>query len=179
MKTQKPAPYVCARLTSGEVIPLGKDCSCVTHAGPHWLHADQMWKEANKAILAQGQTMLACQGFAVEESARLREKAWQMERLKIAQLLTVEQSAGLSIARGIRPEVKRLLSYSLAEVERMGLPNHLHYAFVAIWEWSAVLLEGRAGRKQEAFWTKYGQAAYYARINKVRAACGFAPLANV
>lgn len=161
--------YTCARLESGEVIRLQKECDCVTHAGPHWQHADRLWKESN-ARLRESSPL----AYAHEESARLRELLYVFQREKIAQLLTEEEGAHL-VRPGLRHAVKQALHLSRNDAEK-HLGGRTLRSYVAIWEWCGFRSGGRAGAKQEAFWQAHGKEAFYRRINKVRAACGFAPM---
>lgn len=78
-----------ARLTDGSVVELVKDCGCVIHEGPHWLHMDEVSKRLNQPLREKALTgsQLAAYALATEEIARLREKRYQMESRRIAQLL--------------------------------------------------------------------------------------------
>ena len=67
-------------------MTLEKDCECLTHDGPHWLHMDEVSKALNRPLLESG-TFLSLHGFAKEEAARLREKLYQMTSRNIAKLL--------------------------------------------------------------------------------------------
>lgn len=79
----------------GHTIELEKDCNCVTHEGPHWLHADELWRQKNRKLLeiandASIELMRrysALSGHATEEEARLDEKARMMKRHGIAELI--------------------------------------------------------------------------------------------
>jgi hypothetical protein len=65
-------------------MKLTKDCECITHDGPHFLHMDALdWERNLKHLKAGG-----VRGFVVEEQARLREKLWHMERLGISHIPT-------------------------------------------------------------------------------------------
>lgn len=75
-----------AMLSNGSVIELKKDCECLAHDGPHWLHTDETRRLANKKLLEMG-SFLACQGFAVEEQSRLRDKMAKMQALGIAEII--------------------------------------------------------------------------------------------
>ena len=176
-------PYTCARLTSGQIVPLRKDCECVTHTGPHWLDTDRAWREANR--LPANPSMLALHGHAQEEIMRLGELRRAMEREHIAQLLTDEDVTALrasgeaiDLSRpGLRPAVKRLICLSYNDAEAIGPGWRTWAGFVACWEWIAPRMAGRAGKKHDQFWQTYGREAYYARINRVRKGCGFEPFA--
>ena len=72
-----------ARLTSGEVVTLPKDCACRTHEGPHWLYLDE-WErtEASRALKAQD----LFEHIFIEQ-ARLQAKAWHMQHQGIVELI--------------------------------------------------------------------------------------------
>ncbi len=84
-----------AKLNDGSVVELPKDCDCITHEGPHWLHANDLWRGRNRSLMdnARDQAadpvrrMLAMQGLAREEMARLAEKGRLFERHGIARLI--------------------------------------------------------------------------------------------
>ena len=86
---------VQAVLESGETVVLLKDCDCVTHDGPHWVHADEAWREANRNMFARAQSTgtpadlahYACHGFAVEELARLTSLEHSLRHRRIARLV--------------------------------------------------------------------------------------------
>jgi hypothetical protein len=40
--------------TTGDTIELVKDCDCVTHNGPHWLHMNDFDKHRNSEMLERG-----------------------------------------------------------------------------------------------------------------------------
>ena len=174
--------YTCARLTTGQIVPLRKDCECITHAGPHWLYADASWRKANR--LPDSPSMLALYGHAQEEIARLRELRWAMEREGIAQLLTDEDLTALrasgeavDVSRpGLKPHLRRAIQLSYIEAQRQFGGGRTWEAYVALWEWCSVRLGGSAARKHDQFVDRFGYPAYYARINRVRKACGFAPI---
>ncbi|MCX7100987.1 MAG: hypothetical protein NTX38_05710 [Methylobacter sp.] len=75
-----------ARLKDGSIVDLLKDCSCVTHEGPHWIHADNLYREANKLLLNTC-TRLASAGFAIEEQVRLQRKLQIMNAKGIVEIL--------------------------------------------------------------------------------------------
>lgn len=58
------------------VIELVKDCDCADHDGPHWLYANNKWRDANARLREQAKSGLpgslyAFNGAMVEEIARL------------------------------------------------------------------------------------------------------------
>jgi hypothetical protein len=78
-----------ARLKTGEVIVLKKDCECVIHDGPHWLHMDDLDKRLNAPLRAramQGES-LAFHAYAEAELRRLDEKRRNMERQHIVEII--------------------------------------------------------------------------------------------
>lgn len=56
-----------ARLEDGSIVTLEKDCSCIDHQGPHWLHSDHLFRQLNLQLL--GPNKLQTQAFAIEEQA--------------------------------------------------------------------------------------------------------------
>jgi len=96
-----------ARLTNGTIVTLEKDCGCIIHDGPHWLHADAVWKRLNnehkdklgrriEELMAAKEALrqpdiwnveLAWRAYAKEEQMRLAEKLRNMECLGIEELL--------------------------------------------------------------------------------------------
>jgi len=74
-----------ARLEGGSIVTLEKDCSCIDHEGPHWLHSDQLFRQLNLQLL--GPNMFQTQAFAIEEQARLSRKLSIMNAKRIAELL--------------------------------------------------------------------------------------------
>jgi hypothetical protein len=80
------------------VVELVKDCGCVTHEGPCWLHYDHLIRTQNRRLLASLQAQAAgptdvgmwavlCDAYMREEMVRLREKRQEMERQGIVELL--------------------------------------------------------------------------------------------
>ncbi len=128
--------------------------------------------------------MLALRGHAQEEIIRLGALRRAMETHKIAQLLTDEDVAALrasgeavDLSRlGLKPRLRELIRLSYNEAEALGLGWRTWSGYLALWEWCAVRLGGNASRKHDQFWRKHGPVAYYARINRVRKACGFEPI---
>ena len=68
-----------AILTTGNTIELIKNCGCVTHDGPHWLHMDVLTHRMNSELLENG----FVNGLLDNEMRRLDEKARNMARLNI------------------------------------------------------------------------------------------------
>jgi hypothetical protein len=193
--TAKRAPaYVCARLTTGQIVPLRKDCECITHTGPHWLNATEDRRASNRELLDRAQrsanagnnmdATLALHGLANEEIARLRELAFQFRKHGIAQLLTPAdvdaiRAAGeaVDVSRpGLKPHLRAAIRLCYNDARREFAGGRTWTAYLALWEWCGFRDGGIAGDKQERFYAKHGRAAYYARINRVRAACGFEPV---
>ena len=78
-----------AKLESGEVIILEKDCDCVVHEGPHWLYMDDMDKRLNAPLrerALRGEP-LAFKAYAEAELRRLGTKRSEMERPNIAEIV--------------------------------------------------------------------------------------------
>jgi hypothetical protein len=68
-------------------FPFEKDCECITHDGPHWLHLDALDWARNLELLKSG----GVRGFVSEEAQRLGRKADEMERRGLAR---IPQEAG-------------------------------------------------------------------------------------
>lgn len=75
-----------ARMKDGSIVELSKDCGCITHEGPHWIHADDLYREANK-LLSSACTRLVSAGFAIEEQVRLQSKLQIMNAKGIVEVL--------------------------------------------------------------------------------------------
>lgn len=77
-----------AALQNGEVVVLEKDCDCVIHDGPHWLHMDDVDKSLNAPLrkrALQGEP-LAFKAYAEAELRRLSAKRFEMERQHIVEI---------------------------------------------------------------------------------------------
>ncbi len=72
-----------AKLTTGEIIELVKDCDCVTHNGPHWLHTNDLWKERNRKLLEAD----SYYGHINEEIARLNDKEYELVSRGIEEII--------------------------------------------------------------------------------------------
>lgn len=57
------------RLIDGRIVAAEKDCQCVTHDGPHWVHQDDLWKSRNREFLSN-ETVLGGMAHAKEDAAR-------------------------------------------------------------------------------------------------------------
>ena len=71
-----------AELLTGEIVELPKDCGCVIHEGPHWLHMDDVRHDLNRRLLDTSPM-----GFAIEEQARLGDKLHEMTTRGIKRLI--------------------------------------------------------------------------------------------
>lgn len=71
------------RLMDGRVVATVNDCACLTHDGPHWLYANDLWRIANQRLYDAGNL----QGYLIAEIARLHEKSWYMEREQIEEII--------------------------------------------------------------------------------------------
>jgi hypothetical protein len=74
------------RLKGGAIVDSVKDCSCVTHEGPHWLYADTLYREANQRLLSASNPF-APSGFAIEEQVRLQTRLNIMNAKGIVEIL--------------------------------------------------------------------------------------------
>lgn len=66
-----------------------KDCDCVIHDGPHWLHMDDVDKRLNAPLRERAMKgePLAFKAYAEAELRRLGEKRREMERQNIVEIL--------------------------------------------------------------------------------------------
>lgn len=86
-----------ARLKSGEIVELKKDCGCLDsiHTGPHWLHMDDFDKAANGELIeiVRANPTRAyydealIRRVAELEIVRLKEKRRQMEAAGIIEII--------------------------------------------------------------------------------------------
>lgn len=78
-----------ARLASGEIVVLEKDCGCVIHDGPHWLHMDDMDKRLAAPLRERALRgeFLAVHAYAQAEQRRLNTKLQEMETRRIEEIL--------------------------------------------------------------------------------------------
>lgn len=77
-----------AELTNGEIVELEKDCGCIIHEGPHWLHMDAVDKDLNQQYLRPD--FLSLHAFAAAEQRRLEIKLREMESRGIARIIREE-----------------------------------------------------------------------------------------
>ena len=75
-----------ARLANGQIITLEKDCGCIIHEGPHWLHMDEVSRKLNYQILERG-GQFAGIAFAREERVRLQNKERNMTTRNIVEII--------------------------------------------------------------------------------------------
>ena len=81
-----------ARLTSGEIVELVKDCDCHEdlHIGPHWLHMNDFDRSQNEQMLCDARAdnnRVLYRHAALMEIARLNEKGAYLMRLNIAEII--------------------------------------------------------------------------------------------
>lgn len=72
-------------------MPLVKECGCIIHDGPHWLHMNAILRKINadwleNAVQRGGWTYQLLAGYAIRESDRLRELRWSMERNHVEEI---------------------------------------------------------------------------------------------
>ena len=75
--------FMQAKLTDGTVIELAKDCECITHSGPHWLHTNDLWRSRNSELLHQGNL----RAYIEEEYRRLAEKEHELVSRGIVEII--------------------------------------------------------------------------------------------
>lgn len=83
-----------ALLTNGQIVELPKECNCVTHDDPHWLHMDSFVRNQNASfydrIKLSNDPMwveAALNSLSIGEDNRLKEKLFNMNRLNIERLI--------------------------------------------------------------------------------------------
>ena len=73
----------------GNTIPLEKECDCIIHDDPHWIHMDRLKRHLNKKYL-ENPTDSNMRALSILESARLSEKEFHFNRLGITQIQEVK-----------------------------------------------------------------------------------------
>lgn len=91
-----------AKLEDGTIIQLERDCECITHRNPHWVHSDNFHREQNRKAIEpilpgnlpdqisatfRDWAYALMDWHAKAELIRLREKRQNMERLGIVELI--------------------------------------------------------------------------------------------
>lgn len=74
-----------AELTTGEIVPLEKDCECITHNGPHWVHMADFWRQKNRDMPVGNALCLGAK--AQEELMRLDALRREFEQHGIVRLI--------------------------------------------------------------------------------------------
>jgi hypothetical protein len=77
------------RMFDGSVVDAVKDCECVTHTVPHWVHMDNINRMLNDRLL-EGGSFLGTIGFAKEEGARLSVKLFELKSRGIIEIIKEE-----------------------------------------------------------------------------------------
>lgn len=67
----------------GSIVELKKECDCITHEEPHWLHMDKYYRDKNQQHLEAGNFF----AYTQEEEARLVEKLRNFKRLGIIRII--------------------------------------------------------------------------------------------
>lgn len=84
-------PPTYARLANGAIVELRKDCECMTHKGPHWLHMDYLDRLAAQKLFMDcrsSRTPAVCyDAYIREELTRVRAKRQEMTQQGIEELL--------------------------------------------------------------------------------------------
>ena len=75
-----------AMLNTGEFVTLDKECACLHHEGPHWLHMSKVSRSLNLKIGERG-GQLANYAFAKAEIRRLDELLYEMRIRDIAEIV--------------------------------------------------------------------------------------------
>jgi hypothetical protein len=85
-----------AKLTNGNIVQLERDCTCITHRNPHWVHMDNLSRLLNQPLFNRlkndietnnhHDVVMVQRAISIEEVVRLKEKRLNMERLGIVEL---------------------------------------------------------------------------------------------
>ena len=87
---------VRALMDDGKIVDLVKECACLTHGGSHWLHVNQLRRQANIELLEIEARSYNPEkewirppflGYFVAERARLEELAYQMHKRGVKRFL--------------------------------------------------------------------------------------------
>lgn len=73
----------------GSVVDAVKDCDCVTHTVPHWVHMDNIDCMLNDRLL-EGCSFLGTISFAKEEGARLSVKLFELKSRGVIEIIKEE-----------------------------------------------------------------------------------------
>lgn len=77
----------------------------------------------------------------------------------------------------MKQRLQTLINCTLDEVTQMFYTGRIdcatYQAFRRLHSWMAPRWGGMAGVDQEAFWNRFGEAAYLRKMNGIRAAFGF------
>lgn len=80
----------------------------------------------------------------------------------------------------MKQRLTQLIHLPLSAVQQMHAQGQIDSrtlrAFTRLHAWMAVRWGGIAGDMQDRFWADYGSAAFARRMNRMRAAFGFAPV---
>jgi hypothetical protein len=86
-----------AELEDGSIVTLEKECTCIIHRGPCWVHMDKLQRRLNQPLFDRFwravetnnymDAVLAREAIAREESSRLKELRINMERRGIVRLI--------------------------------------------------------------------------------------------
>lgn len=91
-----------ARLMTGEVVQLTKDCDCTHHEGPHWVYVDICWHRENSRLhaisnnpsLSVERRLQAAQKCFVQNHARLHTLLAEFAARNIDELMGDDAGSG-------------------------------------------------------------------------------------
>lgn len=81
---------IYAELEDGSIVELEKDCGCLTHDGPHWLHMNDLDRKLiarDHEASAGGLSESVFQHFIKAETERLAERASHMRSRSIVRIV--------------------------------------------------------------------------------------------
>jgi hypothetical protein len=87
------------KLISGEIIEADgmRDCTCITHKGPHWLHMDEFDKAQNSKLLAQAEGLIQ----PPHTSARYMQAQALFRRFCEFEIVRLGQKADAMVSAGV------------------------------------------------------------------------------
>ncbi|MBC8488474.1 MAG: hypothetical protein H8D45_20800 [Bacteroidetes bacterium] len=70
----------------GNIIQLKKECGCIIHNEPHWIHMDRLIHKRNKQHLDNAKNKHSLRAVALLETERLKEKEYQFKTRKLVRM---------------------------------------------------------------------------------------------
>ena len=79
----------------------------------------------------------------------------------------------------MKHKIMQLIQRTPIEIDSLAsnglISQQVRESWYRVWDWSAPRMGGTIGIKHDAFYKRWGKAAYYRKINKTRAAFGIPP----